>query len=122
MSALTPAAWGDAPNGAVARAAAGTTLRDRSGWSLGLTVSGTPQLDDESARLHPNTFVNAQVARRLSDRASLRFDIFNVFDRRSGEVDYLTTARAPTTPRFTDDYLVSPVDARGFRLRLRITF
>jgi hypothetical protein len=112
--------------GAVERSAsAGATLRVPNGWSASLFVSSIGRrqtIEEDSLRLKASSFVNARLSRNLSKKTRVTFDVFNVFDRRLGNVDYFSTTRVWNQPGAGDNFLFNPLEPRGFRIRLRTTF
>ena len=107
------------------QAAAGTTLKDRSGWSASLFVPPTEKrsyVEDPNIRLAVPPTVNETISRRLAKRTRLSFDVFNVFDRNTGPVDYFFSPEPWKAAGPTDNYLFGPGEQRGFRLRLRVDF
>lgn len=88
---------------------AGTTLRDRSGWSASLFVSPRPAPQNYTEPAPPIELppaVNASISRSLAKGLRLSFDVKNVFDR-----------RIPS-----DNYLFQPAEPRGVVIQLRKTF
>ena len=88
---------------------AGTTLRDRSGWSASLFVSPPPETrnyTEPAPAIVVPPAVNARISRPLARGLRLSFDVNNVFDR-----------RLPS-----DNYLFQPAQPRGFMLELRKTW
>ena len=88
---------------------AGTTLKDRSGWSASLFVS--PQPDRQSyaepaAPIEVPPAVNASISRHIAKGLRLSFDVNNVLDRHQP----------------SDNYLFQPAEPRGVVIRLRKTF
>jgi TonB dependent receptor len=106
-------------------ASAGATLRAPNGWSASLLVSsfGRRQtVEEDSLRGKASSFVNARLSRNLSKKTRVTFDVFNVFDRRLGNVDYFSTTRVWNQPGAGDNFLFNPLEPRGFRVKLRTTF
>ncbi len=103
---------------------AATTVRTPSGWTASLLVNslGARDASDDAIRVKPSTFVNARLSRNLSKRTRLSLDVFNIFDRRTGDVDYFSAARLWSNPGAADSFLASPTEPRGFRVKLRTTF
>ena len=103
---------------------AGTTTVAPSGWRASLFVSHmAPQLslNDDWTRVRPTTFVGARLSRPLSGSLRLSLDLFNIFDRKSPDFDYFANLHgAPSID--TENFLFSPGEPRGFRIRLRKTF
>ena len=106
-------------------ASAGATLRVPNGWSASLFVSsfGREQsVETDSPRHKASSFVNGRLSRNLSKKTRVTFDVFNVFDRRLGNVDYFATTRVWNQPGAGDNFLSNPLEPRGFRVKLRTTF
>ena len=132
LSALSGHARADGPigldlteliKGAANHANAGTTFRGPGRWSARLFVSDlAPRTDDEGPLLRSNTTVGAQLSLRLTRSARLNVDVLNVFNRKSGEVDYFTGARIFRQPGTLDGFLSHPGEGRGFRLGLTARF
>lgn len=109
--------------GAANHATAGTTFRGPGRWSARLFVSDLGSgAEDEGLLLRSNTTVGAQLSLRLTRSTRVNVDVFNVFDRKSGEVDYFTGARIFRQPGTLDGYLSHPGEGRGFRLSLTARF
>ena len=106
-------------------ASAGATLRVPNGWSASLFVSsfGREQaVESDSPRGKASSFVNGRLSRNLSKKTRVTFDVFNVFDKRLGNVDYFGTTRVWNQPGAGDNFLSNPLEPRGFRVKLRTTF
>jgi len=132
LSALSGHARADGPigldlteliKGAANRASAGATFRGPGNWRAKLFVSDLGSgAEDEGPLLRSNTTVGAQLSLRLTRSARVNVDVFNVFDRKSGDVDYFTGARIFRQPGTLDGYLSHPGEGRGFRLSLTARF
>jgi hypothetical protein len=106
-------------------ASAAATMRVPNGWTASLLVNylgRRPVAEDGGASLRASSFVNARLARSLGKSTRVTFDVFNVFDRRMRDVDYLSTTRVWNTSGATDSFLFNPAEPRGFRIKLRTTF
>lgn len=115
----------EAVAGAAQRAAtAGATVRPLRGWSASLFVShfASEGVEEEGERLRSSTLVNGRLNYNLSRKARLSLDVFNIFDRSAGPIDYYAASRLWGQPGMADDFLFHPAEPRGFRLRLRTTF
>ena len=113
------------PTAAERSASAGATLRTPMGWSATLFVSSLGPgrgTDDGALKLKSSTFVNARLGRNLTKNTRVTFDVFNVFDQRTGNLDYFATARAWNPGGVGDNFLFNPAEPRGFRIKLRTTF
>ena len=133
LSAATAFARVDDPNGLYgpwrvdateSNASAGATVRVPSGWSASLYLSslGNKTLEQDAAQLKSSTFVNARLSRNLTKNTRVSLDVFNIFNRSAGEVDYFSTTRTWNQPGAGDNFLFNPAEPRGFRIKLRTTF
>jgi outer membrane receptor protein involved in Fe transport len=103
---------------------AGTTMK-HSGWRASLFVNyfGPRQtIEDAIGPVKPFSFVNARLSGDVAKHTRLVFDVFNVFDRRVPNVDYLSATRIWNQPAALDNFLFNPVEPRGFRAKLRVEF
>ena len=116
-------AAGDRVPGAVgAVVSAGATVEGR--WPLSGSVrwryfGSRPLVEDDSVRSASTSLVNAEVAWRLSPRARLRLDVFNLLDARVSDIDYFYTSRLPGEPADgIDDIHTHPSPPRTLRVSL----
>ncbi|SRR5260221_3465662 len=103
---------------------AGTTMK-HSGWRASLFVNyfGPRQtIEDAIGPAKSFSFVNARLSGDVAKHTRLVFDVFNVFDRRVPNVDYLSATRIWNQPAALDNFLFNPVEPRGFRVKLRVEF
>ncbi|HYC37461.1 MAG TPA: TonB-dependent receptor [Usitatibacter sp.] len=106
-------------------ATAGATVRAMRGWSASLHVRHFGPVrsnDEDTLRLRSSTTVGAQLTGKLSKTTRLSIEVFNLFDQRTGEIDYFSASRAWSQPGALESFLSHPAEARGFRLRLRTNF
>lgn len=109
--------------GVANHASAGTTFRGPGSWSARLFVSDLgPGNEEDGPLLRSSTTVGAQLSVRLDRSTRVNIDVFNVFDRKGGEVDYFTGSRLFRQPGTFDGYLTHPAEGRGFRLSLTARF
>jgi outer membrane receptor protein involved in Fe transport len=104
---------------------AGTTLHPGRGWTTSVFVTSfasRPSIDDDGLRVRSASFVNGRITRNLSKNLRVSLDLLNVFDKRVAEGDHFSATRLWSTPGAADNFLFHPVEPRGFRLRLRMTF
>jgi TonB-dependent receptor-like protein len=94
---------------------AAATLQPAKGWTTSVLANrlGSPG--------NGNTYLSARLAHEISKKTRVSLDVFNMLDRRPGNIDYFSASSIWTQPG-ADSYLFNPVEARGFRLRLRTTF
>jgi len=82
-----------------------------------------PLVEDNTVRSLPTSLVNAQTGYRLSRRASLVLDAFNLLDARDSDVDYFYRSRLPgEPPDGIDDVHTHPALPRAVRLTLALAF
>jgi len=125
LVAASALAAGTASAGELDGLSAGATMKAPNGWSASLFVSSLDSrqiLEDDPARRKSSSFVNARLSRNLSRQTRISVDVFNVFDHRSGNVDYFVTTRVWAQPGAGDNFLFNPAEPRGFRIKLRTTF
>lgn len=109
--------------GATSHVTAGTTFRGPGRWSAKLFVSDLGSRNDEDGPLlRSSTTVGAQLSARITRSTRLDIDVFNVFNRKSGEVDYFAGSRVFRQPGTFDGYLTHPAEGRGVRLSLTARF
>lgn len=74
--------------------------------------------EDNSIRSKPSTLVNLKVGRHLSKNLDLSVDVYNLFDRKTYDIEYYYTSRlaAESTPIM--DHMVHPGEPRSARLTL----
>jgi outer membrane receptor protein involved in Fe transport len=66
---------------------------------------------------------NAQATWQIDKQTRLRFDVFNLFDRRDNDITYFYTSRLPGEPAAgINDYHFHPVESRSFRIALLLNF
>ncbi len=117
---------GDRIPGAVERVFAGGATIEGAGpvfGALRLRYFGARDLiEDGSIRSAPTTLVNAQAGVRLSDRARLVADVFNLFDRRVSDIDYFYASRLAAEAEPVDDVHFHPALPRSIRIGLNVSF
>lgn len=117
---------GDRIPGAVERVtSAGVTLDRGRGFGSARLRSFGPRnlLEDGSVRSRATNLVNAQAGVRLTPRASLVLDAFNLFDSDASDIDYFYASRLPGEPvDGIEDIHSHPVLPRTLRASLRIRF
>jgi hypothetical protein len=118
---------GDRVPGAVERVFAGGLIVENAGplfGSLRVRHFGARDLlENGSVRSQPTTIVNLQAGTALSRRARLFADVFNLFDRRVNDIDYVYTSRLQGEPAAgVDDLHFHPALPRSVRIGLNLTF
>jgi hypothetical protein len=82
-----------------------------------------PLIEDTSVRSQATSLVNVEAGYRLSTRAKIALDVFNVLDAKSSDVDYYYTSRLPGEPLpGVDDIHSHPTVPRTARLSLVVGF
>jgi hypothetical protein len=104
---------------------AGATVRPGHGWNASLFVTAfaaRPSTGDDPMRVRSASFVSGRITRRLTNDTRVSLDLFNLMDKRIGNMDYFSATRLWTYPGAADNFISYPGESRGFRLRLRTTF
>jgi hypothetical protein len=82
-----------------------------------------PLVEDNTVRSQPSNLVNAQMGYRLTDRVSLVFDLFNLLNAESSDIDYFYTSRLPREPvEGIADVHTHPSAPRSARVTLAVSF
>ena len=117
---------GEAIAGAVRRyGQAGATVRPARGWNASLFVTSfdaRPSTDDDAMRVRSSSFVSGRITRHFGKSTRVSLDLFNLFDKRTGNIDHFSATRLWSYPGAADNFLFYPGESRGLRLRLRTTF
>ena len=107
-------------------ASAGVSVQNLSGFfgSLRLRYFGPRALiEDDRVRSAPSTLINARLGHQITPNLRATFDIFNIFDQRSTDIDYFYTSRLPGEPlEGLNDIHTHPVDNRSFRGSIAYSF
>jgi outer membrane receptor protein involved in Fe transport len=99
-------------------------------WTVGARVrhfGARPLIEDDSIRAGCSTVVNLRTAWRFSRNAELSMDVFNVFDRRTNDIEYAYASRLPGEPAFNDGATPATVHfhpslPRTVRFGLKVSF
>jgi outer membrane receptor protein involved in Fe transport len=110
------------PGAAERIASAAATVRGPTGWSGTLLVNSLGRQGASLAAMGASTFVNAQLARKLSRDTRVSIDVFNILGRPLRDVDYLATTRLWSQPPAGDASLPGPAESRGVRVQFRVRF
>ena len=82
-----------------------------------------PLLEDASVVSRSTTIWNGEIGYRLSPRARLVVEGFNLFDARVADIDYFYPSRLPGEPDGgVDDIHTHPALPRSARIGLQVTF
>ena len=80
-------------------------------------------IEDNSVRSEATSLVNLEVGYRLPRGVRIAVDVFNLFDAKASDIDYLYTSRLPGEPvEGVDDIHFHPVLPRTARLNLIVGF
>ncbi len=108
------------PNALQATAAGGITIHNLGPWTaslFGRHFGPRPLIEDNSVKSSSTTLFNAQATYELSKHLKLRFDVFNIFDRKADDITYYYASRLPGEPAGgVNDVHFHPVESRSFRL------
>ena len=82
-----------------------------------------PLIADNAVRSKATSLVNLQAGYRVSPRARLALDVFNVLNVRDSDIDYFYASRLPGEPAGgVDDIHLHPALPRSARLALIIGY
>lgn len=82
-----------------------------------------PLVEDASVRSSSTTLWNGEMGYRLSRRARIVLEVFNLFDAEVSDIDYFYTSRLPGEPfEGVDDVHTHPAIPRAARLGVEIRF
>lgn len=114
------------PNALQAVAAGGITLHDLGPWTVSLFgryFGPRPLIEDNSVRSGSTTIFSTQTTYRVSKALRVRFDVFNLFDRKADDITYYYPSRLPREPaEGVNDKHFHPTENREFRLGFLDTF
>jgi hypothetical protein len=80
-------------------------------------------IEDQSVKSDPTTLWNGEVGARLTGRARLVLEMYNLFDAKVSDIDYYYTSRLATEPaEGLDDIHTHPALPRTVRLSLQFSF
>ena len=117
---------GDYIPGAVATTAnLGATVDARGPWfgALRLRYFGPrPLIEDNSVRSKASATTNLRVGYRLDRQTSLVLDVFNLLDRKVGDIDYWYESQLRGETAAVSDIHTHPAEPRAFRLTLTHRF
>ncbi|MFT3818229.1 MAG: TonB-dependent receptor [Rubrivivax sp.] len=110
------------PNAVDRVASVAATLRELGPWSASLQwrYRGSGALvEDNSVRARSSLSANLRLGYRISSRAELTLDVFNLFDRKLDDIQYFYESRLPGEVDAVADRHVHPAEPRSARLTLR---
>jgi outer membrane receptor protein involved in Fe transport len=94
-------------------------------WSAGFNVRHVgPRalVEDNGVRSRASTLVAARIGYRVDARTKFTLDVFNLFDRKAGDIEYYYASRLPGEAAAREDVHFHPVEPRTVRLALQYTF
>jgi len=101
------------------------TVRDVQGWSASLQwrLRGSGALtEDNRVRSKPAATANLRITRALSPKASVTLDVFNLFNRRVDDIQYVYDSQLPGEAQPVSDRHVHPAEPRSLRLTVQARF
>jgi len=114
------------PEALQATAAGGITLRNLGPWTaslFGRYFGPRSLIEDNSVKSKSTTLFSAQTTYELNKQLRLRFDVFNIFDRKADDITYYYKSRLPGEPAGgVNDIHFHPVESRSFRLAALVNF
>jgi hypothetical protein len=99
------------------------TLRELGPWSASLQwryLGSGPLIEDNSVRSNPSSTFNLRVSRKLWRNSELTLDVFNLFDRKVNDIEYVYESRLPTEAAAVADKHVHPAEPRTVRVTLKV--
>ncbi len=118
---------GDYIPGSIAKTASiGIAINHPSGWS-GSTrfryFGPRALIEDNSVKSSSSLLTNSRVAYQFSSKVNLALDIFNIFDRKVSDIDYLYTSRLQNeATQGVEDIHTHPAEPRMARLSLILNY
>ncbi|HWZ70599.1 MAG TPA: TonB-dependent receptor [Casimicrobiaceae bacterium] len=107
-------------------AEAGITVRKLGPWTaslFGRYFGPRSLLEDNSVKSKSTTLFNAQATYEVNKQLRLRFDVFNIFDRKADDITYYYRSRLPDEPAGgVNDIHFHPVERRSLRLAMLFKF
>jgi outer membrane receptor protein involved in Fe transport len=103
----------------------GTAIVDYNSWFGGARLryfGSRALLEDNSQRSQPSTLVNVKVGKTLDKNFDLVCDVYNLFDRKTYDIQYYYESKMATEPSSVNDHMVHPGEPRSVRLTLRYKY
>lgn len=114
------------PNALQAVASGGVTVHNLGPWTVsvfGRYFGPRPLIEDNSVKSSSTTLFNAQATYNINKQLRVRFDVFNIFDKRADDITYYYTSRLRGEPaEGVNDIHFHPTENRSFRLGLLYNF
>jgi len=113
------------PNAVDKVASIAVTARDLGPWSAGIQwryLGSGSLIEDNSVRSSSSLTTNLRVSHKLTPKAELTLDVFNLFDRKVNDIEYFYESQLPGEIAPVADKHVHPAEPRTLRLTLRVGF
>jgi len=113
------------PNAVDKVASIAFTTRDLGPWSAGIQwryLGSGSLIEDNSVRSSSSLTTNLRVSHKLTPKAELTLDVFNLFDRKVNDIEYFYESQLPGEIAPVADKHVHPAEPRTVRLTLRFGF
>lgn len=99
----------------------GAAVTDYENYFGGLRLryfGSRPLIEDNSERSKPSTLINLKVGRHLSKNLDLSVDVYNLFDRKTYDIEYYYESKLASESTSVTDHMVHPGEPRSARLTL----
>ena len=106
-------------------ASVGAAFSGPGNWFGGLRyrfLGVAPLIEDNSARSHSTTIVNAEGGYRITEKVKLSLEVLNLFDSDQNDITYFYESQLPGEAEPVADYHFHPVEPRQLRITLRGEF
>jgi len=113
------------PNAVERVASVGADFSGPGNWFGGVRyryLGPAPLIEDNSARSHSTTIVNAEAGYRFADTLRVSLEVLNLFDSDQNDITYFYDSQLPGETSPVADYHFHPVEPRQIRLTLRGAF
>ncbi len=103
----------------------GAAVTDYNGWFGGLRLRyfGSRALNEENTeRSKPSTLVNLKAGRRLAKNVDLALDVYNLFNRKTYDIEYFYESRLASEAAGVTDHMVHPGEPRSVRISLNVRY
>ncbi len=113
--------------GAVAKTASvGFSMNHPSGWSAATRTryfGPRPLIENNSVKSKGSLLTSARIAYQFSPKVNVSLDLFNIFNRKVSDIDYLYTSRLQGEPaEGIEDIHTHPAEPRMARLTLSLNY
>ena len=113
------------PNAVDKVASLAITARDLGPWSASIQwryLGSGALIEDDSVRSASSLTTNLRIGRRLTPKAELTLDVFNLFDRKLNDIEYFYESKLPGEIAPVADKHVHPAEPRTLRVTLAVRF